>query len=243
MGASPTPMNRRSWSDTLLAHCSWECHDDLRDEGNLVVVDDVTRNVQNRRRAPLAVAILAAMILSVSLGLTSMVVASMTAALAMIVTGCVRLRIAFRSIDVSVLLLIIGTIALGRAMESSGTADLYAETVLDLFRGAGPTLLLGGVILFTSLMSTFVSNNSTAVLVLPLAITMATSMGVDPRPFIIGTAFGASAAFASPVGYQTNLLVYGPGGYRFLDFVKVGMPLNLIVAVGATALIPMFWTF
>ncbi len=227
--------------DILLAHCASDCQDDLSDGGNLVVIDEVSQVVKNRGRAPLAMAILVAMIAVVASGLVEMVVASLTAAVAMIVTDCVRLRFALRSVDAQVLLLIIGTIALGSAMEKTGAADLYARGVMSLFRDAGPVVLLAGIVTFTSLMSTFVSNNSTAVLMIPLVVKMAASMGVDPRAFIVATAFGASAAFASPVGYQTNLLVYSPGGYRFLDFVKVGLPLNLIVAVGATLLIPIFW--
>jgi di/tricarboxylate transporter len=227
--------------DVLLAHCARPCHDELADAGNLIVVGDVTHTVKNRRRAPLAVGILAAMIAAVALGVAPMITASLTAAVLMIVTGCVRLPVALRSVDVHVLLLIIGTIALGTAMQRSGTAELYADTVLGLLRGAGPHLVLGGVILFTSIMSNFVSNNSTAVLVLPLAASMASSLGVDPRPFVVGTALGASAAFASPVGYQTNLLVYGPGSYTFVDFVKAGLPLNLLVCLLATLLVPLAW--
>ncbi len=227
--------------DVLLTHCARPCHEELADAGDLIVVGDVTHTVKNRGRAPLAVGILAAMIAAVALGLAPMITASLTAAVLMIITGCVRLPVALRSVDAHVLLLIIGTLSLGTAMQRTGTAELYADRVLGLLQGAGPHVVLGGVILFTSLMSNFVSNNSTAVLVLPLATSMASSLGVDPRPFLVGTALGASAAFASPVGYQTNLLVYGPGSYTFVDFVKAGLPLNLLVCLLATLLVPLAW--
>ncbi len=229
--------------DVMLAHCAEPCHEQLGKSGDLIVSGDLTRTVHNRERAPVALLILGAMIASVATGLLPMSAASMAAAVAMLLTGCVRLRVALRSVDAHVLLLIIGTIALGNAMERSGTAELYAETVLGLIEGAGPHVVLGAVILFTSVMSNFVSNNSTAVLVLPLALSMASSLGVDARPFVVGTALGASAAFASPVGYQTNLLVFGPGSYGFADFVRAGLPLNLLVCALATVLVPLVWPF
>ena len=159
----------------------------------------------------------------------------------MIVTGCLRLQTAYRSIDVKVLLLIIGTISLGRALYETGAADLYAQTFLHLFAGAGPHVVLAGFILLTSLLSHFLSNNSTAALLVPLALSTATALGADPRPFLIGICFGASACYATPIGYQTNLLVYEPGGYRFTDFLKAGIPLIVILWIGFSIVLPMLY--
>ena len=142
-----------------------------------------------------------------------------------------------------VLLLIIGTISLGLAMEKTGTTRLYADFFLTLFKGTGPGMVLFGIILLTSLCSHILSNNATAVLILPIALSTAVSLGVNPKPFIIGICLGASACFASPIGYQTNLLVYGPGGYRFSDYLKLGVPLNILVVLFASFFIPMIWPF
>jgi di/tricarboxylate transporter len=128
-------------------------------------------------------------------------------------------------------------------MEKTGTSRVYAEAFLSLFAGASPQMVLGGIILMTSISTQILSNNATAVLIFPIAVSTAVGLGVDPRPFIIGVCFGASACFATPIGYQTNLLVYGPGGYRFSDFLKMGTPLNLFVIVASTLFIPMIWPF
>ncbi|MBU1565137.1 MAG: anion permease, partial [Proteobacteria bacterium] len=161
----------------------------------------------------------------------------------MIVTGCLQMRDAYRSLQGDVLLLIAGTIALGTAMQKTGASQLYAETFLNLFSGLSPTIILGAVILLTSLCTQLLSNNATAVLLLPIAISTAVGIGVDPKPFIVGICFGASACFATPMGYQTNLMVYGPGGYSFTDYMKLGIPLNVFVVVASTLLIPLIWPF
>ncbi|HKJ64165.1 MAG TPA: SLC13 family permease, partial [Desulfopila sp.] len=138
---------------------------------------------------------------------------------------------------------IAGTIALGAAMEKTGASQLYAEAFLSLFSSFSPTIVLGAMIAFTSVSTQILSNNATAVLLLPIAISTALGIGVDPKPFIIGICFGASACFATPVGYQTNLMVFGPGGYSFKDFLRLGIPLNIFVIVAGMFLIPMFWKF
>ena len=142
-----------------------------------------------------------------------------------------------------VLLIIIATIALSAALEKTGASEFYAQAFLGLFRNADPVFVLSGVILLTSISTHILSNNATAILLLPIAISAASGLGVDPKPFIIAVCFGASACFATPIGYQTNLLVYGPGGYRFSDYLKLGMPLNVLVLVMGSIFIPMIWPF
>ena len=161
----------------------------------------------------------------------------------MILFGCIHLRDSYRALQGNVLLLIVGAIALGVAMEKTGTTKLYANAFLSLFSGLDARYVLGGVMLLTSLITHVLSNNATGVLLLPIAVSTALTLGVDPKPFIIGVCFGASACFASPLGYQTNLLVYGPGGYRFSDYLKLGVPLSLIVIGMGVVLIPIFWPF
>ena len=133
--------------------------------------------------------------------------------------------------------------ALSTALTKTGASEWYARAFLNLFDGLGPGFVLSGLILMTSISTHVLSNNATAILLLPIAVSAAQGMGVDPRPFIIAVCFGASACFAAPIGYQTNLLVYGPGGYRFSDYIKLGMPLNLLVFLAGTFFIPVLWPF
>ena len=153
------------------------------------------------------------------------------------------MRDAYGALQGNILLLIAGTIALGTAMEKTGASQLYAEMFVSMFSGWPPGFTLGGLILLTSISTQLLSNNATAVLMVPIAVSTAVGIGVDPKPFIIGICFGASACFATPIGYQTNLLVYTPGGYRFSDYLKMGIPLNLLVVILATVMIPFFWHF
>jgi di/tricarboxylate transporter len=208
-----------------------------------MVLEDVHHRIINKKKAPVALAIFAGMIVAASTGFIDIVTAAVTAVFLMIITRCLQLRDAYRSVDVKVLMLIIGTIALGTAMEKTGAARLYAEAFLAPFRGQSSALILSAFILLTSLISHIVSNNATAVLLLPIGISTALSLGIDPRPFIIGVCFGASCCFASPLGYQTNLLVYGPGGYRFADFLKLGIPVVIVTWLLSSLLIPFVWHF
>jgi di/tricarboxylate transporter len=229
--------------DILLVQCPTACVNSVRARGEVIVLEEVLQSIVVRRRAPLALGIFLVMIGLVSAGVADILVGSLGAAFLMIVTGCVSLRGAYRSIDVKVLLLLIGTIALGAALQKTGASELYAHSFLNLFSGAGPGWILGAIVFLTSVLSHFMSNGSTAVLMVPVALAAASALGLDPRPFLIGICFGASACFATPIGYQTNLLVYAPGGYRFSDFIKLGLPLSLFVCLAASLAIPLVWPF
>jgi di/tricarboxylate transporter len=159
----------------------------------------------------------------------------------MILTGCLQLRDAYRAMEGRILLIIIAMIALSAGLEKTGASESYARTFLSLFSGLSSAYVLSGVILLTSISTHVLSNNAAAILLLPIAISAAQGLGIDPKPFIIAVCFGASACFATPIGYQTNLLVYGPGGYRFSDFFKLGMPLNLLVLLMGSLFIPLIW--
>ena len=140
-------------------------------------------------------------------------------------------------------LLTVLSIALSAALQKTGASALYAQAFLQIFMSAEPVWILAAVIALTSISTQILSNNATAILILPIAIATATGLGVDPKPFIMAVCFGASACFATPIGYQTNLMVYSPGGYRFGDYLKLGIPLNLIVLVMGTLFIPLIWPF
>lgn len=227
--------------DILLIWCPESHLDNLRAEADLIIVEDVHHELVHKRKARMAFAIFGGMILAASVGLADIMLCAMTAVLLMLLTGCLQLRDAYRGIQSNVLLLIVGTFALGAAMEKSGASSFYAEAIINQLSGSGPWVVLVGIMLLTSLSTQILSNNATAILILPIAISAAVELGVDPKPFIIAVCFGASACFATPIGYQTNLLVYGPGGYRFSDFLKLGIPLNLIVLLLSALLIPVFW--
>ncbi len=229
--------------DVLLVHCRREKLDEIRARPDFIILEDVHHWIINKKKAPVALLIFAGMIVAASMGLAPISVASITAVFLMILTGCLQLRDAYRSVDVHILITIIGTIALGSAMEKTGAAQVYAGLFLGPLEGQSPQVILSAFILLACLLTELMSNSATAVLLLPIAISTALSLGVSPRPFIIGVAFGASCGFAIPIGYQTHLLVYGPGGYRFSDFLKMGIPLDIITWLTSSMLIPLLWPF
>ena len=169
--------------------------------------------------------------------------AAVVGGILMVLTGCLPVRRMYQDIDWQVVFLLAGLIPLGVALETTGAADTAVNWMLSIAGGWGPHVVLGIFFLMTSVMTGFMSNAATAVLLAPLAITSARILDVDERPFLVALTFAASAAFWTPIGYQTNLLVYGPGGYRFTDFIRVGGPLTLINWILATLLIPRFFPF
>jgi di/tricarboxylate transporter len=229
--------------DILLARLPESSLARLRGETDFIIVEDVHHEIVHKRLARRSFLIFGAMIVTASTGLADILVCALAAAFLMLLTGCLQLRDAYRAIDGRVLLIIIAMIAMSNALEKTGASELYARIFLSLFSGLSPAYVLSGVILLTSISTHVLSNNATAILLLPIAISAAQGLGVDPRPFIIAVCFGASACFATPIGYQTNLLVYGPGGYRFSDYLKLGMPLNLLVLIMGSLFIPLIWPF
>jgi di/tricarboxylate transporter len=230
-----------SVGDLVLVEIPPDHLEQVRASRDLIVIEDVHRTILNEKKAPLAMTIFLLMIGATAFGLTSLIKASMLAMLAVVLTGCISLREAYRSIDVRIIVLIVGTLALGQALTVSGAADVYTRIILSPLRHASPEVVLSAFILLTSALSLFVSNNATAALLVPIAISTAAALDVNARPFIIGICFGASACYATPMGYQTNLLVYGPGGYRFKDYLKLGLPLNFGVWAVASIFIPIIW--
>jgi di/tricarboxylate transporter len=238
-----THLQKDPVGDIILIWCPGEKLERMRGETDFIIVEDVHHEIIHKKKAPIATLVFLGLIVAASTGVADIMACALAALFLMILTGCLQLRDAYRSMQANVLVLIVGAIALGTAMEKTGTAQYYAESFLGLFHGANPKVILAGIILLTSISTQILSNNATAVLLVPIAISTALSLGVDPKPFIIAVCFGASACFATPIGYQTNLLVYGPGGYRFSDYLKLGIPLNLLVLILGTVFIPFFWPF
>ncbi|MBU1193645.1 MAG: SLC13 family permease [Proteobacteria bacterium] len=227
--------------DIILVRCPRHKLEKLRKSSDFMTIEDIHHTIINKEKAGMAIGIFAVVVLAATFGLADIMVCSITGVFLMTMTQCLNLKDAYRSLQPDVLLLIIGTIALGLAMQKTGATKLYADFFLSAFKGMSPNYVLLGIILLASICTHILSNNATAVLLLPIAISTAVSLGVNPKPFIVGICFGASACFATPIGYQTNLLVYSPGGYRFSDYIKLGLPLNLLVILCAAIFIPMVW--
>jgi di/tricarboxylate transporter len=194
-------------------------------------------------RAWLAITLLLLMVGLGSSGALPMVVAAGLAAAAMVATRCCTLVEARRSIDWQVLVVIGGALGLGAAMERSGASRLLAELLLGGMGGGGPWLVLAIVYAATSMLTEVVSNAAAVALVFPIAAAAAASLGVDFRPFVIAITMAGSASFATPIGYQTNLMVYGPGNYTFGDFLRIGVPMNLVIGIATVALVPLAFPF
>jgi di/tricarboxylate transporter len=229
--------------DILLIRCPEAALDRIRGGTDFIIVEDVHHEIIHKKKARWALTIFGGLVVGASTGMADIMVCALTAVFLMVLSGCIQIRDGYRSLHGNVLMLIAGTIALGTAMEKTGATQIYAEAFLSIFRGSDPTIVLAGFILFTSIGTQILSNNAVAVLLLPVAISTAITLGVHPKPFIMAVCFGASACFASPIGYQTNLLVYSPGGYRFLDYMKLGIPLNLLLIAAGAFLIPRVWSF
>ena len=229
--------------DILLVKCPVDKIDRIRAGGDFIIIEDVYHQIIQKKKAGMAFAIFAGVVATATLGIADIMVCALAGVLLMILTGCLPLRDAYRALQGDVLILIVGTIALGVAMAKTGASQLYAQGFLDIFQSMGPKVVLMGVLLFTSISTQLLSNNATAVLLIPIAISTAIALGVSPKPFIIAVCFGASACYATPIGYQTNLMVYGPGGYSFADYLRLGIPLNLLVLIMGSMFIPVFWPF
>lgn len=229
--------------DTVLVRCPRDKVSKIRNSNDFIVIEDIHHTMIDKEKARMTSIIFAGVVLAASFGFADIMICALTGVFLMTLTSCLSLKDAYRSLESEVLLLIVGTIALGLAMQKTGATKLYADFFLSMFQGMSPNAVLFGIILLSSICTHILSNNATAVLLLPIAVSTAISLGVDPKPFIVGICFGASACYATPIGYQTNLLIYAPGRYRFSDYIKLGLPLNLIVIILSTVLIPFFWPF
>ncbi len=213
----------------------------IHDEGDFLLIEGIERTLTFPRKAPIAIGILVAVVALAAANVAPFGLLALAGATAMLVGGCMGVREATRALDPAVLLLIAGMIPLGVAMEKAGLATVIAGGVVSLAGEAGPLVLISVLYLLTSVMTEFLSNNAAAVLLTPICLEIAARMGMAPEPLLIAITFGASASFATPIGYQTNTMVMGPGGYTFRDYLRVGVPLNLILWLVASFLIPLFW--
>ncbi|MEM1429170.1 MAG: SLC13 family permease [Pseudomonadota bacterium] len=227
--------------DTLLLEGAPEDIQRLATDMDLVDVTQPTQRAYRRNRAWVAIAALSGLVVLAALGVAPILLLAVLAVAAVLLTRCVDADEAFSFVDGRLLALIFAMLGVGAALQASGAVSLIVEAMAPLISGLPPVLMIWAVYLLTSVLTELVSNNAVAVVVTPIAIGLAQALGLDPRPFVIAVMVAASASFATPIGYQTNMLVYGPGGYRFTDFLRVGIPLNLSIGILAALLIPVIW--
>ncbi len=213
----------------------------LRANRDVIVMEWATRDVPDVRRAWLARVIFAGVILAAATGVAPIVVAAVVGAAAMIATGCLNVRQAARSVDIRIFTLIGAAFAMGAALQATGGAVYLAGLVVAAAADYGPAVLLSALFLLVMLMTNIVSNSATAILFAPVAVSAASMVGADPRPFVLTVLFGANCCFITPIAYQTNLLVMGPGHYRFSDFLRVGGPLAILIWIAYSLFAP--WYF
>ena len=185
--------------------------------------------------------IFAAVLFAAASGIMPIVVAAVTGAAAMILTGCLNVRDAVRAVDSRIILTIAATLGLGVALQVTGGAAFVAHALIDALEGAGPGMILSSLFILIALVTNVLSNNASAVLFTPIAVNIALALGLNPMPFVYAVIFGASCSFSSPIGYQTNLLVMAPGHYRFADFLRAGTPLILLLWVAFTLFAPWYY--
>jgi di/tricarboxylate transporter len=227
--------------DTLLLEGSPADIQKLAADMDMVDVTQPSARAFRRSHAPIAIGSLVGIVVLAALGVAPILLLSILAVAAVLLTRCIDADEAFSFVEGRLLALIFAMLAIGAALDASGAVSLIVEAVAPSLSVLPPFLIIWAVYLLTSVLTELVSNNAVAVVVTPIAIGLAQAVGMDPRPLVVAVMVAASASFATPIGYQTNMMVYGPGGYRFTDFMKVGIPLNLTVGLLASLLIPLFW--
>jgi di/tricarboxylate transporter len=227
--------------DTLLLEGSQEDIQRLADDVDLVNISQPSQKAYRRNKAPIAIGALALVVVLSSLDVAPIIALAFIAVAIILVTRCVDTDEAFGFVDGRLLAMIFAMLAVGEALEQSGAVTMIVEAVRPWMEGLSPFAMILAVYLLGLILTEFLSNNAVAVIYTPIAIQLALSLGVDPRPFVVAVMFSATLAFGTPVGYQTNMMVYGPGGYKFLDFTRIGVPLNIIAWLLCSALIPLIW--
>jgi di/tricarboxylate transporter len=229
--------------DILLVQGSPRLLRDIHRTGNLALLGAIDLPAKRIRKLKFSVPILIGVVLLAATGVTTILVSALLGVIAMFVTGCLTPDEAYREIDWMVIVLLGSLIPLGIAMQNTGAAEFLAAGLLRLTLPLGLLGVLAAFYLLTSLLTELISNNAAAVVLTPIAVAMGVALDVSPLPFVIAVMFAASNSFLTPIGYQTNTFIYGPGGYRFSDFFRVGAPLSVILVIAATFVIPFFFPF
>ncbi|MBI4661489.1 MAG: SLC13 family permease [Verrucomicrobia bacterium] len=231
------------YGDTLLIEGTEGSLRRLRESGDFLFLMDVPHTLPRRSKQGWALMVVGLVVALAALNVSSIATLAFLGAVAVVLLGCLDLEKAYDAVEWNVIFLIFGMLALGLALEKTKGTEIIANGILRGLGIWGPTVVLSAIVFLASLLTSFLSNNAVAVLLTPIAIQMGSALHLDPRPFLIAVIIGSSACFATPIGYQTNTLVYGAGGYLFRDFLKIGLPLNVVVWLLTTFLIPVFWPF
>ena len=235
---SITPLHA---GDMLLVEGRRDALQALAETRGFLVVGSPARPDERPGKLVITIVTLIAVVLVVSLGLLPIVTAATAGCAVLMLTGCLRPSEAYRAIDLSLVFILAGSLALGAALNKTGITTVLADWLAGVSATTGPYFILAGFFVLAVLVSELMSNSGTVALLGPITISVAAKMGINPMSLLAAITFGASAAFAMPIGYQTSLMIYGPGGYRFKDFIRMGIPLDLILALLALLLIPYFW--
>lgn len=227
--------------DTLLLEGTPDDIARLASDMNLGDVSEPSERAYRRNRAPVAIATLLAVVVLAALNVAPILMLAMVGVTVVLTTGCIDADEAFSYIEGRLLALIFAMLGVGAALQSSGAVAMIADALSPYMMALPSFFVVLAVYFLASLLTEMVSNNAVAVVMTPIAIGLATSLGVDPRPLVVAVMIAASASFATPIGYQTNTLVFGPGGYKFKDFLRIGIPLNLSLAPIVSFVIPMIW--
>ena len=229
--------------DILLMTIPQEDMSSLRKDSHFIVLSESKARNGKNWRATFAILTMVSVVLVAALGWASIAITALLGAAAMAMAGCLTAEESYDSIDWQIIILLAGLIPLGQAMANSGAAEFIVSNTVGQVGVFGPLVVLAVLYLMTSILTEFMSNAGTAVLMTPIALSTGQMLGVDASPFIIAVMFAAATSFMTPVGYQTNTMVYAAGGYRFTDFIKIGLPLNFLYWILAVILIPVFWPF
>ena len=206
-----------------------------------MLVLDATTDLPHTERAPLALAIMAAVVALAASGALPISVAAIGGVGLMIISGCLKWSDVGEALNIPVIMIIVASLCLGFALMQTGGADFFAQLFVFATSGLPIPVILSGLILLLTVLTNVVSNNAAAVVGTPVAISIADQLGVNAEPFILAVIFGANMSFATPIGYQTNLLIMSAGGYRFSDFMRVGVPLTIIMWAAFSYLLPMLY--
>ncbi|WP_111669652.1 SLC13 family permease [Algoriphagus litoralis] len=229
--------------DILLLRSTEESIQSVNQSEDLLLISARKEENLNRTQVILTLTTLALVVGLAAFGVFPITLTAMAGAIVMIILRSISPDEAYKAIDWKVIFMLAGVLSMGTALEKTGGAEMIGQGVVDVFGSFGPQIVLAVIFGLTFLLTNIMSNNATAALLAPISISIAMGLGVDSRPFLMAVTFGASLSFMTPMGYQTNTMIYNPGNYRFTDFVKVGTPLNLLFWILATLLIPVFFPF
>ena len=229
------------FGDTFLMETRRTDLEAFRQSPDFIVLEKVKKPNYRYKRMALSALIVLGVILLASLNILPLPVAAFTGVLVMFITGCASPLFVYKRVEWRIILLLAGMIPLGIAVEKTGLSNMIVGQLLDVFQMVSPRVIISILFLVTVLLTSFMSNNATAILLAPIAISIAEQLGLEPKPFLLAVMMGASMSFLTPIGYQTNTLIYGPGKYKFVDYFKVGGLLTLLIWLAATYLIPLLY--